>query len=147
MTMGYAVYEDRAARDLGVERWAGYGVPAVCDVAGCEVKIDRGMGYRCEEYTTYTYYDAEGNPCNDADDWAEECEMQEQGCGLHFCEHHLEHGSGHREDVVPKPDTQEWVRFILSDESWADWRDENSYRVAAYEAALPEEGVRTHEHS
>lgn len=107
--MGYAVYEDSTARDRGVERWAGYGVPAVCDMPGCEVKIDRGMGYRCED--------------------------QEEGCGLQFCNEHLDHLT-HGDNITPKPDTAEWVEWMLTDESWGQWRAENPERVATLAAAL-----------
>lgn len=31
--MGYALFDDREALAAGVTRWAGYGVPAVCDHA------------------------------------------------------------------------------------------------------------------
>lgn len=127
--MGYQVYEDRAARDLGVDRWAGYGVPAICDQPGCDVKINRGMGYRCEEYTVYRYFDENGEQCAEEEDWAEEREEQEQGCGLHFCDEHLDHGA-HGDDVKPKPDTAEWERWILADKSWWQWREENPERVA-----------------
>ena len=107
--MGYQVYEDSAARDLGVERWAGYGVPAVCDQPECAASIDRGLGYRCES------------------------------CGLSFCSSHLYIGGGDPQmcqrccdeepPFTPKPDTVEWERWILDTESWSQWRDENPERV------------------
>lgn len=112
--MGYQVYEDRAARDRGVDRWAGYGVPAICDMPDCGAEIDRGMGYRCEKYVTYEW-DAELEV---------ESEIELEGCELHFCDAHLEH-STHGDDVTPKPDTAEWEDHILSDESWEDWRRDN----------------------
>lgn len=119
--MGYAVYEDATARDHGVDRWAGYGVPAVCDLATCEKEIDRGMAYRCEEYIVYGT-----DPDTD-----EETETEEAGCGLHFCPDHLEHGTGHDDSVKPKPDTAEWIAHQLTDDSWSDWRAENPQRVLA----------------
>ena len=91
--MGYQVYQDSAARDLGVTRWAGYGVPAVCDQPGCETEIDRGLGYRCGDAT-------------------------DDGCGLSFCSSHLYIGGGdpqmcerccdQEQPFTPKPDTAEW---------------------------------------
>jgi len=119
--MGYAVYEDSAARDHGVVRWAGYGVPAVCDIANCSEEIDRGMGYRCDDYVTY-------------DD--EDQEVEHEGCELHFCSEHEDHVIWKHDDVTPKPDTAEWVEHLLTDESWQPWRDENPRRVAAL-TALP----------
>lgn len=117
--MGYSVYEDRAARDHGVLRWAGYMVPAECDFPTCDEEIDRGLAYRCEEYVRYEW----------DEDTEEEFEFEEEGCGLSFCgahQYHPDHGDG----VIPKPDTKEWVEHILTDESWEQWRAENSGRVA-----------------
>ena len=125
--MGYQVYEDITARDHGVERWAGYGVPAICDLPGCTVEIDRGMGYRCEEWTDYEYR-LEGETVSGDDDWDEELEVEREGCGLHFCDEHLDHPQ-HGDGISPKPDTEEWMRWILTDESWQDWRDENPQKV------------------
>lgn len=112
--MGYQVYEDRAARDLGVARWAGYGVPAICDHPECEAQIDRGLEYRC------------------GDDG-------EDGCGLSFCSSHLYIGAGDPQmcerccdenpPFTPKPDTAEWERWMLSDGSWEQWRTDNPERV------------------
>lgn len=115
--MGYQVYEDRAARDLGVERWAGYGVPAVCDHPGCTEEIDRGMSYRCGE------------------------EEGDGGCGLSFCSSHLwiggsdpqmcERCADEEDAFTPKPDTVEWERHMLTDESWSEWRNEHPEKVEA----------------
>jgi hypothetical protein len=127
--MGYQVYEDIPARDYGVRRWAGYGVPAICDFAECEAEIDRGMGYRCEEYTRYTYFDEHSNPCAVTDDWDDEREEQVVGCQLHFCEEHSEHST--HKGSIPKPDTAEWVAWMLADESWTEWRSDNPSMVAA----------------
>lgn len=116
--MGYAVYEDRDARNQGVERWAGYGVPAVCDVADCTTEIDRGLAYKCEDYTRYDI-DAETE---------EEIESEAEGCGLYFCGHHGDHEA--HAGATPKPDTAEWNAHVLTDESWQHWRDENPAKVA-----------------
>lgn len=114
--MGYQVYEDRSARDLGIMRWAGYGVPAVCDQPDCEAEIDRGLSYRCGD---------------DSD----------QGCGLSFCSSHLYIGGGEPQmcerccdeepPFTPKPDTSEWEAHMLTDESWQQWRDENAEVTAS----------------
>lgn len=125
--MGYAVYPDIWARDYGVDRWAGYGVPAICDFVDCNTQIDRGMGYRCEEYTEYTYFDADGQPCTSDDDWEDERWEDVEGCNLHFCSDHWDHDI--HADSEPKPDTAEWEAHILSDESWAEWRQDNPAKV------------------
>jgi hypothetical protein len=113
--MGYAVYEDETARDYGVFRWAGYAVPAKCDMPGCETAIDRGMGYRCEDGHFNEGGDSEFN-----------------GCGLHFCDKHLYDGDSH-ENVEPKPDEPRWMWWVLNHESWETWRTENPYWVSEYQ--------------
>ncbi len=138
--MGYQVYEDRDARDRGVERWAGYGVPAVCDHPDCTAKIDRGMGYRCAEHTVYRYFDEEGEQCSSDEDWVDEREEQEEGCGLHFCAEHLGHET-HGDGIVPKPDTVEWEQWMLTDDSWSEWRSENPEKVAAMTVRAREAGA------
>lgn len=116
--MGYAVYDDPDARNLGVERWAGYGVPAVCDVAACTSAIDRGLAFKCEEHISY-----------DIDEETEvETETEGEGCGLFFCGQHEHHGT--HEGAVPKPDTPEWNAHLLSDDSWQEWRERNPEKVA-----------------
>lgn len=125
--MGYAVYEDEIARDYGVTRWAGYGVPAECDHPDCTERINRGMGYRCEFRRRDLLY---GTPTD--------------GCGLHFCEKHLYDAEAHK-NVEPKPDVIEWVTWMLVDSSWAPWRERNPREVAAlqerYNGASAEERV------
>lgn len=113
--MGYAVYEDRPALDYGVERWAGYGVPAVCDYPECDTEIDRGMGFRCSENA-----------------------MGKKSCEMHFCPEHLYDHKSHKHSV-PKPDTAEWEAHVLADESWAEWRDQNPEKVASMRARADRE--------
>lgn len=62
--MGYGAYL------LPDGREAGYLVEAVCDKAGCETKIDRGVGYLCGQ-----------NP----EGWRD---AEEPGCGNYYCETH-----------------------------------------------------------
>ncbi len=105
--MGWSIgWDEHWQRDIG------YGVPAFCDHPECSAKIDRGVSYVCG-----------GEPYGG-----------EHGCGLYFCYTHL-FGSGtnqrcnrclHRMTTpyAPKPDTAEWMRHKLSDESWQRWRDE-----------------------
>jgi len=129
--MGYAVYEDLTAPDYGVFRWSGYAVPAKCDMPGCDVAIDRGMGYRCEEVTDYVYF-KDGKEVTEDDDWDDEVEVESEGCGLQFCENHLYNHEAHKE-AFPKPDEPRWLWWILNHESWEKWRDENPDRVKTYQ--------------
>ncbi len=108
--------------DTNWQRDIGYGVPAYCDQPGCDAQIDRGLSQVCGSY-------AYGG---------------EHGCGLYFCEDHrylrlrpvphtvqLCDRCGHMDPKVreqtheKKPDHPEWIRFKLTDESWAEWRGEN----------------------
>jgi hypothetical protein len=117
--MGYSVYSHNG-------RWAGYGVPAICDEPSCSAAIDRGLAYACG-----------GGPSEDV-----------PNCGLFFCGDHLNYvecddESGERQGFVcarcaasdppfePKPDTVEWVNHMLTDDSWQQWRGENPEQVSA----------------
>lgn len=122
--MGYTVYRDIEGHD----RWAGYAVPAECDMPGCEVTIDRGLGYKCQDgHAEEPDHDldldgkllAQGDP-----------EFEDYGCGLYFCTEHLYDTDSH-DGVEPKPDSVEWVRWMLEHESWQQWRDENPEKLTA----------------
>ncbi len=107
--MGWAVgYDPTWKRDIG------YGVPAVCDHPECTTRIDRGLAHVC----------ANGQPYGG------------DGCGLYFCEAHLQftdHMNGRccarcADGVVPfdpTPDVPEWVNHKLTDPSWALWREQH----------------------
>ena len=103
--MGYQVGYDDNWR-----RWIGYGVPSICDHPDCDKEIDRGLAYVCGD----DFYGGE------------------TGCGLFFCPKHKAHRHCERcedteplEPFAPTPDTDEWVLFLLEDESWGQWRAEN----------------------
>lgn len=132
--MGYQVYKDG-------DRWAGYGVPAECDFPTCRAKIDRGIAYKCEEYTDYRY-ELNGVPIEAPDslvegDGVEEIEEEREGCGLFFCDQHQHHPE--HEGSTPKPDSLEWMRHMMSDASWQQWRNENPSEVNRIAALLEEE--------
>lgn len=123
--MGYSVYEDYSALDYGIERWAGYGVPAVCDLPECNVEIDRGMAYNCRENS---FSEGVG-----------------KSCGLYFCEEHLYDHKNHK-NSKPKPDTFEWEQWILTDDSWAEWRANNPDKVKKIRARLSATNPREQNH-
>jgi len=127
--MGYQVYE------VG-QRYGGYGVPAVCEHPDCKEKIDRGVSFACG-----------GEP------------FSEHGCDRYFCEKHLDYVYINPEtnkrcrhkndcdcDIVQvcercaknkppfpyKPEHKTWVRHILKDRSWAEWRKENPSTVERF---------------
>lgn len=95
-------------------RWIGYGVPAICDRPSCGAEIDRGKSYLCGD--------------------------GEKGCGLFFCMEHLflgeagdpqmcERCSEGKEPFWPTVDTPEWIKHMLTDETWEQWRNENPEQV------------------
>ena len=107
-------YDEKWKRDIG------YGVPSVCDYPGCDKKIDRGLAHVCG-----------GEPYGG-----------EHGCGLFFCPDHrdlcvdegvqmCERCAAGEEPFEPTPDTMEWMQHKLTDESWAEWREENPTAVVA----------------
>ena len=109
--------------DPNWKRWVGYGVPAICDHPKCSAEIDRGLGYVCGA-------DIYGGV---------------RGCGLFFCPDHLRYNGGtsvctpclYRKPPYPmKEDSIEWVRHLLTDESWADWRIANHDEVSALMARV-----------
>lgn len=111
--------------DENWKRHVGYGVPAYCDHPKCHAEIDRGLSYVCG---VEPYGQRNG-------DWRD-------GCGLYFCE---KHGGGY---YCPrctaykppykriKPEHPTWMRHVLADESWAEWRAENPQEVSQMQAAL-----------
>lgn len=88
----------------------------------CGKGIDRGLGHACG-----------GGVAGSV-----------ENCGLFFCEDHraffIDNGDEGGESVCercakgeeafdPSPDTPEWARHVLTDESWAKWREEYPERA------------------
>lgn len=133
--MGYAVYEEDG-------RWAGYGVPAECDFPSCHAQIDRGLAHKCETYIDYQYA-RDGQPIDPPESLTsdlEEFEVECEGCGLFFCTDHEPHSD--HQNSEPKPDSIEWMRHMLTDSSWKQWRDENRNEAARMTDSLGVEGPR-----
>lgn len=116
--MGWSIgYDSTWKRDIG------YGVPAFCDHPGCKEEINRGLGCVCG-----------GEPYGG-----------ERGCGLYFCgEHLISHAKlpqlcarcdTRRKPFDPTPDHPKWIKHKLTDESWQQWRSENTDEVARLEKA------------
>ena len=112
--MGWSIgYDSKWKRDIG------YGVPAYCDHPGCHAVINRGLAYVCAEQQPYG---------------------GEHGCGLYFCYKHLfpdccERCYEEKEPFEPKPEHPKWIKWKLTDESWAEWRKENPEEVKRLEAS------------
>ncbi|SKY97920.1 Uncharacterised protein [Mycobacteroides abscessus subsp. bolletii] len=136
--MGWSIgYDGSLGRDIG------YGVPAYCDHPKCCKEIDRGMSYVC----------------------GDEPFGGEHGCGMHFCDAHLDYSytpdgmddllnengecyprrcercisSAPRFDV--KPDHPTWINWKLMHPSWGQWRTENPTVVKEYIEALAAKGL------
>lgn len=114
--MGWSVgFDSTWNRDVG------YGVPAECDHPRCFHGIDRGLAYVC------------GGDMYGGD----------RGCGLFFCYEHLSASNlcarcrNRKPPFQAKPDVEAWVRFKLTDESWASWRDLNREEVTRLMRAYP----------
>jgi len=112
-------YDSKNGRDIG------YGVPSLCDHPGCNRQIDRGLSYVCG-----------GEPYGG-----------DVGCGLFFCSDHLRYSDegyhqmcercfGSKPMFEPKPDTADWLRWKITDESWQQWRDENPDEVTKIKQSL-----------
>ena len=119
--MGYSVYWI-AYRN----RWEGYGVPAVCDWPNCHVELDHGLAYRCEEHVAHEW-DIDGE---------DEKIVYLEGCDLTLCEKHRYNDEESHFAITPKPNVPEWIAFLLSDDSWAQWRAENPEKVERYERCI-----------
>ncbi len=102
-------YDEHWNRDIGFD------VPAICDHPDCIAAIHRGVDHVCG-----------GEPYGG-----------DSGCGLYFCEAHLESkalddgaeptpvcaqcASG-KPAFEPTPDTKEWVNYKETSNYWAGWR-------------------------
>lgn len=130
-------------------RDVGYSVSAICDHPGCAVEIDRGLGYICCENINHNatcgaFYCAEhrenyvyGDEVEDMD----EDELEALGidpnesavqdaiddCEIVRCKH---------EPIEPGKESAAWLKHVLKDPSWEQWRQENPAQVTAYREAL-----------
>lgn len=99
--------------DTNWDRDIGYGVPSICDHPDCNEEIDRGLGYVCG-----------GEPYGG-----------DTGYGLYFCWLHVNYEQKcircqqEKEPFTPTLDTQEWISWKLTHDSWEDWRNENPEEV------------------
>ena len=124
--MGYAIYQ------VG-DRWGGYGVPTYCEHPDCNEKIDRGMSfacggepfsevgcdrYFCSKHREFIGFNEEGLPCKHRKDC--ECEWKE------VCERCAKS----EPPFDYKPEHPTWIKHILKDKSWAQWRKKNPKKVA-----------------
>ena len=135
--MGWSIgYDSKWRRDIG------YGVPAICDYPRCHKNIDRGLAYVCggELYGgedgcgLFFCYSHLGYAWRGPD----EDEMSPQLCER--CLHNFELGEDRWEEYLsyfePKSDVRKWIKWKLTDDSWADWRSRHPEEVKQMKAAL-----------
>lgn len=107
--------------DFDHRRFRGYGVPAYCDAKGCDVEIDRGLGFVCEGM--WCHGEGEGG-CVDLDP----VEVTTFVCGEHSC-------ADVDWDDLPT-EHPDWIAHLLTDSTWAEWRKTNPEKVRALRGAV-----------
>ena len=123
--MGYQVYQ------VG-DRWGGYGVPAICEHPDCNEEIDRGMPYACgeepfSEYGCDRYFCGKHKEMVGYNAFGEKCK-HEKDCDCEFKEYCESCAKGI--DSFPyKPEHPKWLKHLLKDKSWAEWRKNNPQKV------------------
>lgn len=131
--MGYQIYK------VG-QRWGGYGVPAICEHPDCNEEIDRGISYACGgepfsehgcdryfcgKHKNYEYWDNKNERwCRHKNDC--DCEMVE------VCERCAKN----KPQFPYKLEHPTWVKHLLKDKSWAEWRKENPQEVKELKSKL-----------
>lgn len=123
--MGYQIYE------VG-ERFGGYGVPAFCEHPDCNEEIDRGMSYACggepfSEFGCDRYFCSKHRKltCSVHEDESE-CDENEDDCEyVEVCER-CKKGE---EPFDYKSEHPDWIKHLLTHESWAEWRKNNPKKV------------------
>lgn len=128
--MGYQIYE------VG-PRWGGYGVPAICEQPGCNEKIDRGMAYACggepfselgcDRYFCGKHLEYECWKCDGSE---EKCDHDntKKNCSC-MCAEVCERCAKGEPPFPYKPETKEWIKHLLKDPSWKEWRENNNTEV------------------
>ena len=130
--MGYAIYK------LNKNRLAGYGVPAICDHPDCNKEIDRGVSYACgepmssevgcdryfcsEHKKTYHHDDSTGEQCFHL---VGDCHCRSFSiCNRCFENYQMEGDMYWKDSYKEKPETEEWLKHFLTDDSWEECRND-----------------------
>lgn len=111
--MGYGIGQSKFH---GKYRFIGYSVEAYCDQEGCNNEINRGMDYQCGDCQGYFCYECLSQhgkvEIELDDDWKDEFGEASSGC---------------THDGVWKNHHPDFIRHLLTDETWASWRLQNQY--------------------
>lgn len=132
--------------DIKWERDIGYGVPAICDHPGCGEEIDRGLSYVCGQrpyggdhgcglYFCGVHLHSIEVPW-DRDEGGWFCERCSESIENHTVDAYGDIEPAPVEFFDPTPDVAEWIKWKLTDDSWADWREANPTEVAALVESL-----------
>jgi hypothetical protein len=136
--MGYAVYE------IGHGRWGGYGVPAYCEEPDCNEEIDRGMAFACggepfanevgcDQYFCEKHRELTGFKMN-GEMYPDYLCDHEEDCDCVFKEVCKPCATG--KSAYPyKPEHPTWIKHLLTDESWEEWRKNNPEKVDVIDQA------------
>lgn len=122
--MGYQVYR------VG-KRWGGYGVPAICEHPDCNEEIDRGISFACggepfSEYGCDRYFCSQHLEITCIAHFGEECPDELEDCdSVELCERCAKG----EEEFPYKPEHPDWIKHLLTDGSWKEWRKESPIEV------------------
>lgn len=126
--MGYAVY-------MVGRRYGGYGVPAYCEYPDCNEEIDRGMAYACggepfSELGCDRYFCGKHRQveCFKIDGSAELLCDHEKDCKCE-CVEVCERCAKGEPPFDYKPEHPTWIKHLLKDKSWTEWRGNNPEKV------------------
>lgn len=122
--MGYAIY------DVG-PRIGGYGVPSYCEQPECTEEIDRGMSYACGD-EPFSMWGCDRYFCEKHRHYTCTAELEEGECSEDCDDVHVQLCEKCQKGEAPfpyKPEHPTWVKHLLTDASWAQWRKNNPGKV------------------
>ena len=140
--MGYSCYYS-----VKNDRHQGYGVSAYCDHPGCYAQIDRGMGHACCDEPD-SEVGCGGMYCSDhkhmsmmVGDLGDLSEKELRELGLDGPEYPVvidsdgEIENSHEyvkcfHEPIESKEHPDWAKHVATDESWENWRTENSEKFA-----------------
>jgi hypothetical protein len=120
----------------------------VCEYPRCSKEIDRGFPYACggepfSELGCDRYFCSKHLylNCFKCDGTSDHCDHEISKKGKVTCECHCVFvckrcGAG-KEPYPYKPETKEWVKHLLTDESWKEWRKKNPQEVKKLKSSNP----------
>lgn len=130
--MWYAVYEVW-------DRYWWYGVPAICEHPDCNEEIDRWMSYACwwepfSEFWCDRYFCSKhlSNEYFDEDWFVLSDHAPDEAYDSAKCVDICEKCKRNEEPFPYKPEHKKWIKHLLKDPSWKEWRDNNPEKVEEF---------------